>query len=119
VIQLAWAANSRWLGSATLGWRCISTVQLSRHGARRWDDADLTEAEVAKLLTWERLIPAMEEALAAFSAGHVIQPLRNMITIEEGKRYLGVMPAVTDSEMGAKLVSFYPETAGGSVSTSQ
>ena len=28
VIQLAWAANSRWLGSATLGWRCISTVQL-------------------------------------------------------------------------------------------
>jgi len=47
----------------------------------------LTEAEVAKLLTWERLIPAMEEALAAFSSGRVIQPLRNTMTIEEGKRY--------------------------------
>jgi thiomorpholine-carboxylate dehydrogenase len=77
----------------------------------------LTEAEVAKLLTWERLIPAMEGALVAFSSGHVIQPLRNMITIEEGKRYLGVMPAVTESEMGAKLVSFYPGNAGGSVPT--
>jgi ornithine cyclodeaminase/alanine dehydrogenase-like protein (mu-crystallin family) len=74
----------------------------------------LSEAEVAKLLTWERLIPAMEVALAAFSSGHVIQPLRNMMTIEEGKRYLGVMPAATESEMGAKLVSFYPGNAGTS-----
>ena len=77
----------------------------------------LSEAEVAKLLTWKRLIPAMEGALAAFSSGHLIQPLRNMITIEEGKRYFGVMPAVTESEMGAKLVSFYPGNAGGSVPT--
>ena len=69
----------------------------------------LSEAEVAKLLTWERLIPAMEGALAAFSSGHVIQPLRNMITIEEGKRYLGVMPAVTESEMGQ---SWCPSTQG-------
>ena len=74
----------------------------------------LSEAEVAKLLTWERLIPAMEGALAAFSSGRVIQPLRNMMTIEEGKRYLGVMPAATKSEMGAKLVSFYPGNAGTS-----
>lgn len=59
----------------------------------------LSEAEVAKLLTWERLIPAMKGALAAFSSGRVIQPPRNMMTIEEGKRYLGVMPAATESEM--------------------
>ena len=74
----------------------------------------LSEAEVAKLLTWESLIPAMEGALAAFSSGRVIQPLRNMMTIEEGKRYLGVMPAATEFEMGAKLVSFYPGNAGAS-----
>jgi thiomorpholine-carboxylate dehydrogenase len=54
----------------------------------------------------------MERALAAFSAGRVIQPVRNMITIEEGKRYLGVMPAVTEAAMGLKLVSFYPGNAG-------
>lgn len=72
----------------------------------------LFEAEVAKFLTWERLIPAMEAALAAFSTGNVIQPVRNMITIEEGKRYLGIMPAVSEDSMGAKLVCFYPGNAG-------
>ena len=39
-MQLAWAVNSRCLGSATLGWGCISTVRLFRHAARRRDDAD-------------------------------------------------------------------------------
>ena len=34
-----------------------------------------------------------------------------MITIEEGRRYLGVMPAVAEAAMGLKLVSFYLETA--------
>lgn len=72
----------------------------------------LSEPEIAELLTWDVLIPTMEKALVAFSAGHVIQPLRNMLTIEEGKRYLGVMPAVYASGMGAKLVSFYPGNAG-------
>jgi hypothetical protein len=38
--------------------------------------------------------------------------VRNMLTIEEGKRYLGIMPAVADDAMGAKLVSFYPGNAG-------
>ena len=53
----------------------------------------------------------MEEALAAFSLGRVLQPVRNMLTIEEGKRYLGIMPAVAGDAMGAKLVSFYPGNA--------
>jgi thiomorpholine-carboxylate dehydrogenase len=36
-----------------------------------------------------------------------------MLTIEEGKRYLGIMPAVAGEDaMGAKLVSFYPQNAG-------
>jgi thiomorpholine-carboxylate dehydrogenase len=50
----------------------------------------------------------MESALTAFSSGQVIQSVRNMITIEEGRRYLGVMPAA----MGLKLVSFYPGNSG-------
>jgi thiomorpholine-carboxylate dehydrogenase len=77
----------------------------------------LAEADVAALLTYERLIPAMEAALAAFSRGEVIQPLRNMIAIEEGKRYLGVMPAVAAKAMGAKLVSFYPGNAAAGIDT--
>lgn len=69
------------------------------------------------MLRWEPLFTAMEEALAAFSAGRVIQPVRNMLTIEEGKRYLGIMPAVAEKAMGAKLVSFYPANAGTGVPT--
>jgi thiomorpholine-carboxylate dehydrogenase len=40
-----------------------------------------------------------------------------MLTIEEGKRYLGIMPAVAEAAMGAKLVSFYPANAGTNVPT--
>jgi ornithine cyclodeaminase/alanine dehydrogenase-like protein (mu-crystallin family) len=75
------------------------------------------EAEVRKYLKWRPLIAAMETALTAFSAGRVIQPVRNMLTIEEGKRYLGIMPAVAEEAMGLKLVCFYPGNAGTSIPT--
>jgi len=75
------------------------------------------EDDVRRLLRWEELIPAMEAALAAFSRGRVLQPVRNMLVIEEGKRYLGVMPAVAEDAMGAKLVSFYPGNEGTPVPT--
>lgn len=75
------------------------------------------ESEVQRLLEWPALIDAMAVALAEFSAGKVIQPVRNMITIEEGKRYLGIMPAVAERAMGLKLVSFYPGNAGTAVPT--
>jgi ornithine cyclodeaminase/alanine dehydrogenase-like protein (mu-crystallin family) len=75
------------------------------------------EAQVRKLLQWDPLIVAMEQALTAFSAGKVVQPVRNMLVIEENKRYLGVMPAVAPDAMGLKLVSFYPGNAGTGVPT--
>jgi ornithine cyclodeaminase/alanine dehydrogenase-like protein (mu-crystallin family) len=78
---------------------------------------NLSEADIARVLTYEALIPAMERALAAFSAGEVIQPVRNILTVEAGQRYLAVMPAVTHQAMGAKLVSFYPKNAGTDVPT--
>src|SRR5437764_2984137 len=77
----------------------------------------LDEARVTELLSWERLIPAMEQALAEFSQGRVLQPVRQMLTIEEERRYLGIMPAVAEEAMGLKLVSFYPKNAGTSVPT--
>jgi len=77
----------------------------------------LDEERVARLLSWETLIPAMEMALAEFSQGRVLQPVRQMLTIEEDKRYLGIMPAVAREAMGLKLVSFYPGNAGSEIPT--
>ena len=77
----------------------------------------LSEADVAKVLSYEQLIPEMEKALSALSAGRVIQPVRNMLTIEEGQRFLGIMPAVADDAMGAKLVCFFPKNAGSKLPT--
>src|SRR6516164_8027272 len=79
--------------------------------------AFIDEAKVRSVLRWKPLIAAMEKVLIAFSAGEVIQPVRNMLTIEEGQRYLGIMPAVAEDAMGLKLVSFYPRNAGTSVPT--
>src|SRR5271168_1749864 len=77
----------------------------------------LSEERIGDLLHWDRLIAAMETALASFSLGRVLQPVRNMLAIEEGKRYLGIMPAVAEDAMGVKLVSFYPGNAGTGVPT--
>jgi ornithine cyclodeaminase/alanine dehydrogenase-like protein (mu-crystallin family) len=77
----------------------------------------LDEEKVRALLRWDELIPAMETALAEFSLGRVAQPVRNMLTVEEGRRYLGIMPAVAHEAMGAKLVSFYPGNEGTGIPT--
>jgi ornithine cyclodeaminase/alanine dehydrogenase-like protein (mu-crystallin family) len=77
----------------------------------------ISEAEIERVLSYEQLIPAMERALVAFSAGEVTQPVRTMLTVEEGQRFLGVMPAVTREGMGAKLVCFYPKNAGSDLPT--
>lgn len=72
----------------------------------------LSEPDVSKVLTYERLIPCMEQALAALFNGEVIMPVRNLITVEENLRFMAVMPAVMANGMGAKLVCFYPKNAG-------
>jgi len=71
----------------------------------------LSETDIAKVLTYDQLIPMMERALSDFSAGRVLQPVRTMLTLEEGMRYFGIMPAATETGMGAKLVSFFPRNA--------
>lgn len=77
----------------------------------------LDEAGVRAALDWDSLIATMRTALAEFSQGRVLQPVRTMLTIEEGQRYLGIMPAVAERAMGLKLVSFYPRNAGTDVPT--
>ncbi|MBV9623546.1 MAG: ornithine cyclodeaminase family protein [Acidobacteria bacterium] len=75
------------------------------------------EMEIRAALDWRELIAAMEKALAEFSAGRVIQPLRSIVTIEEESRYLGLMPAVTPEAMGLKAVTFYPSNASSAIPT--
>jgi thiomorpholine-carboxylate dehydrogenase len=72
----------------------------------------LSESDVRAALRWEELIPAMARALADFSAGRVVQPTRNWLTLEQGQRHLGVMPAATDRAAGLKFVSLYQKNEG-------
>lgn len=69
---------------------------------------NLEESTVGRLLSMEEVIPAMERALADFSSGTVVQPVRTMLPIAEHQGFLGLMPAYTGSALGAKLVAFYP-----------
>src|SRR5918998_1680253 len=68
----------------------------------------LDETAVNRLLRMEEVIPAMERALADFSRGKVVQPLRVMIPVAEHQGFLGLMPAYTGAALGTKLVAFYP-----------
>src|SRR5215212_8079296 len=69
---------------------------------------DLDEAAVGSLLRMEEVIPAMERALADFSSGKVVQPMRVMVPVAEHQGFLGLMPAYTGAALGTKLVTFYP-----------
>ena len=69
---------------------------------------NLEESAVGRLLSMEEVIPAMERALADFSSGTVVQPVRTMLPVAEHQGFLGLMPAYTGSALGAKLVAFYP-----------
>jgi ornithine cyclodeaminase/alanine dehydrogenase-like protein (mu-crystallin family) len=69
---------------------------------------NLDESAVGRLLRMEEVIPAMERALADFSSGTVVQPVRTMLPVTEHGGFLGLMPAYTGSALGAKLVAFYP-----------
>src|ERR1700727_3452880 len=68
----------------------------------------LTEEQVRPLLCYDELIPAIRKALMDFSAGRVQQPVRAIIPVSSYGGWLGVMPAVYGTVMGAKMVAFYP-----------
>src|SRR5947208_13881450 len=68
----------------------------------------LDEEAVRRLLSMDRLVPAMEKALADLSEGRVVQPLRAVLPVAHAQGFLGVMPASTGTALGAKLVTFFP-----------
>ena len=68
----------------------------------------LDEDDVRRLLSMDRLVPAMERALADLSAGRVVQPLRTVVPVADFQGFLAVMPAYAGRALGAKLVTFFP-----------
>jgi len=71
----------------------------------------LDEAAVGELLQMDEVIDAMEAALADFSSGTVVQPVRTTVPVAEYGGFLAVMPAYAGA-LGVKLVTFYPGNQG-------
>ncbi|MGE0462314.1 MAG: ornithine cyclodeaminase family protein [Vicinamibacterales bacterium] len=69
----------------------------------------LNEAQIKALVPMDDLIQAMEDALARFSAGDVLQPVRTVLSVGPTKAFFGVMPAYTPqpARLGAKLVTVF------------
>ncbi len=78
----------------------------------------LDEAAVEQRLQYQDLIPAIAEALAALSAGRVVQPVRAVLPVAPHHGFFAVMPAYADGGggggggLGAKLVTFHPQNVG-------
>jgi ornithine cyclodeaminase len=66
----------------------------------------LSAADVVSLVTMNDVIGAMEQALRAFSAGTVVQPVRTVLPLGD-RGFFGVMPALVHEPeaAGAKVVT--------------
>jgi alanine dehydrogenase len=63
----------------------------------------LDKAAVRGLLSMEEVISAMDQALASFSSGKVVQPVRTMLPVSEYQGFLGLMPAYRPVSSGPNL----------------
>jgi ornithine cyclodeaminase/alanine dehydrogenase-like protein (mu-crystallin family) len=70
------------------------------------------EEQVRSVLCYAELIPAMRQALIDFSAGRVVQPVRNILPVTAHGGWFAAMAAVYQGVMGAKMVTFYPGNTG-------
>ena len=68
---------------------------------------NLSEEQIRPLLTYEALIPAMEQCLVRFSEDKIHQPVRSIVPVAEHHGLFGLMPAVDGDVMGIKLVTVY------------
>lgn len=72
----------------------------------------LSEDQVANVLTYEALIPAIRQALMDYSAGRVEQPPRSILRVKDEagtlSGWFAVMPAIAGGFMGVKTVTFFP-----------
>src|SRR5438128_7472574 len=77
----------------------------------------LDEDAVRKHWRIADLIPAMEKALIDFSAGKVMQPVRQVISVDPPGGFYRMMPALTPEGLGQKIVTFYPPNADKRIAT--
>ncbi len=71
----------------------------------------LDEGRVRACLSYDELIPAMEQALIDFSSGRTTQPVRTIMPVPDHSGFFSIMPARYGNVMGAKLVTFYENDA--------
>ncbi len=76
------------------------------------------EAEIKAALEWSPLIDAIENAMIAFSAGEVEQPVRQMVPVPGHDAIIAAMPAVGEA-MAVKVVTLYHDNAGTGIPTHQ
>lgn len=68
----------------------------------------LTEEHVRSLVSAKDLVPHMERALAAFSAGEAVQPPRTTLWVGKDRDFFGIMPAhVPGAALGTKLITLF------------
>jgi ornithine cyclodeaminase/alanine dehydrogenase-like protein (mu-crystallin family) len=67
----------------------------------------LDEAQVRRHLTYELLIPALEQALIRFSNGAMTHPVRTVLSAPLHHGLFGLMPALDGDLIGVKLVTMY------------
>ena len=68
----------------------------------------LSEEDVERLLDPAELRAAMHTALVDLSGGRVTQPVRTVVRVAEHDGWFGLMPAVYQNVVGAKLVTVFP-----------
>ncbi len=79
----------------------------------------LRDPDLRTVLTMRDLVPLMERALAAFSTGGAVQPVRTAVPVSPHGGYLGVMPGylAAPEALGLKAVAWYPGNAARGLPT--
>jgi thiomorpholine-carboxylate dehydrogenase len=78
----------------------------------------LDESRLRALLRYDALIPAIERALVAFSAGQVQQPPRQLLHLAPHGGHFAAMSAYGEAlGLGVKLVAFHPGNAARGLPT--
>ena len=78
----------------------------------------ISEEQIRAVLDWGPLIDTLEQAMIAFSAGEVAQPVRQMVPVPGHNAIIAAMPAVGDA-MAVKVVTLYHDNAGTELPTHQ
>ncbi|HEX9570021.1 MAG TPA: ornithine cyclodeaminase family protein [Rhodospirillales bacterium] len=77
----------------------------------------LDEKRVRAAITVADLIPVMERALIDFSAGRIVQPVRQMLEVPDRGGLFAPMPVIMDDVIGVKALTYYPGNAARGIPT--